>query len=155
MLLPTTTQPNPPILFSCHFCSCQTIAGQTRTGISSKSFSQYKESPKMCYGHYHEMIPPPSRWGLRTNAWGFEMASSITWALPSPSRLHSPAKDFLTFLATSLSGMNLSVHDKPTSDVYEKLVSDHILKLKEFQFLLLKLWGEKGSSNRIFPINKL
>jgi hypothetical protein len=51
--------------------------------------------------------------------------------------------------------MNLSVHDKPTSDVYAKLVSDHILKLKEFQFLLLKLWGEKRSSNRIFPTNKL
>jgi hypothetical protein len=50
--------------------------------------------------------------------------------------------------------MNLSVHDKPTSDVYEKLVSDHILKLKEFQ-LQLKLWGEKGSSNRILPTNKL
>ncbi len=56
-----------------------------------------------------EALPPPSRWGLSTKPSGFLIASSIIAALFSSSRPHSPAKQRLTFVISSLFSKNLHV----------------------------------------------
>ena len=53
--------------------------------------------------------PPPSRWGFRTNISGFSMARSTASEL---SKLHKPAKHFLSFAMSCSFSRNLNVKNK-------------------------------------------